>query len=200
MEKIKKSIDFILSDRPKWAKVVGIVGALLAAFGGALASTNPATAPAALFVLLKFGGWFTFGGSFLTIFSQLFNRNKAMSKTEEINALGIELILKLIDVTMDTANEVKDDLKDGKLSTKEMIGLIDNAVALGRAGLNWKKLIEQIYDVTSDEGAIILQHIVDKGYLPMKATEILQHAIEFAKIEIQAYNEHIKPVINILHN
>jgi len=66
--------DAIMSDTPKWAKVVRLISLGLTSLGGTLMMTNPVTAPAGIALLIPYAGYITFIGSFSATFVQFFGK------------------------------------------------------------------------------------------------------------------------------
>ena len=107
------------------------------------------------------------------------------------------MIKKAIDVSIDTAIEIHDGIKSKKKKAAIGIGLIDNLYAISKLAMNGSKFIEQCEDIDSDEAKELLQHIVDKGIIPIKAQEVFVHVVTLVKIEVDAYKAHVKPIIAI---
>ena len=110
---------------------------------------------------------------------------------------GIDLIKKAIDVGIDTAIEIHDGIKSEKKKAAIAVGLIDNLYDVGKLAINGGAFIEQCKDIDSEEAQELLQHIVDKGIIPDKAEQVLLHVVALVEIEIAAYNDHVKPIIEI---
>jgi len=72
---VKQGLDTYFSDTPKWAKIVRLSGIILTSIGGALAMTNPITAPAGIALLIPYSGYMTVLGSSIAIFVQGFKKN-----------------------------------------------------------------------------------------------------------------------------
>jgi len=116
----------------------------------------------------------------------------------ELRKQGIDLIEKLSLTVIGTVKEVKTDLKDGKLSTGEMLGLIDNAISLVKQGLNWKALLAQVVDFDTDEGKQFAAFLVANGIEGEKAPVIIIHVAALAEKLFIAYEEDVKPIIEAI--
>jgi hypothetical protein len=109
--------------------------------------------------------------------------------------VGIDLLKKLAKTVVGTVTEIENDFSDKKISTMEIIGLVDNAYSLVKQGLDWKNLLSQAKDVDTEEGTELLAYIVELGVLDEKAQEVLTHIVALAQKAEAAWSEDIQPII-----
>jgi len=118
--------------------------------------------------------------------------------TQEEKIYGIETLKKLFKGVYETTDEVVKDLKDGNISLTEILGLTDNLFNVISILSKIPELKQEIEDVTTDEIKELYEYIISFGFVPEDVTEILRHLVELSQIEIDAYNDHIKPIIDII--
>jgi uncharacterized protein (UPF0335 family) len=80
----------------------------------------------------------------------------------------------------------------------EILGLTDNFFDVIGSLSNIAQIGEELKDIDNPEIKELYEHIVSKGFIPEDVTEILRHLVELSQIEIDAYNDHIKPIIEII--
>lgn len=73
-ELMKSAGTAIMSDTPKWAKIVRLISLGVTALGSTLAMTNPVTAPAGIALLIPYSSYLTFAGTFSALFVQFFTK------------------------------------------------------------------------------------------------------------------------------
>jgi len=117
---------------------------------------------------------------------------------EQLKKEGIDLIEKLSLTVITTAKEVKDDLKDGKMSTGELVGLIDNAFSLIKQGLNWRPFVAQVTDFDTEEGKQFAQFLVNNGIENDKVEVVIIHVAALAEKIYIAYIEDVVPIIEAI--
>lgn len=76
MELMKSVGKAIMSDTPKWCKIVRLASLGLMALGTTLAATNPVTAPALIAVLIPYASTMQFAGTFSAMFVQFFTKKE----------------------------------------------------------------------------------------------------------------------------
>ena len=111
---------------------------------------------------------------------------------------GIELLKKFSKTVINTGIEIQEDLKDKKLSTGEMIGLVDNFVSLGRQGLNWRQLLAEIKDFDTEEGKEFADYLISQGIANDKVEVIILHTAALAEKLYIAYIEDIVPILEAI--
>ena len=114
---------------------------------------------------------------------------------EEQKKEGIELLKKFAKTAINTTEEVREDLNDGKISTGEIIGLADNVISLARQGLNWKGLLSEIKDLDTDEGKEMAQYLIESGIASYNVEIIILHIAALAEKIYIAYMDDIVPII-----
>ena len=118
--------------------------------------------------------------------------------TQEEKIYGIETLKKLFKGVYETTDEVVKDLKDGNISLTEILGLTDNLFNVISILSKIPELKQEIEDVTTDEIKELYEYIISFGFVPEDVTEILRHVIALVEIEVDAYKDHVIPVIDII--
>lgn len=118
--------------------------------------------------------------------------------TNEEKTIGIEKTKKFFDTVYELTDELIQDLKDKKLKLPEIIGLTDNVFNVILSLSSISKIVEEIKDIDNAEIKELYEYIAGKGFIPEDVTDILRHLVAISQIEIEVYNEHIVPVIDIV--
>jgi hypothetical protein len=118
--------------------------------------------------------------------------------TNEEKTIGIEKTKKFFDTVYELTDELIQDLKDKKLKLPEIIGLTDNVFNVILSLSSISKIVEEIKDIDNAEIKELYEYIASKGFIPEDVTDILRHLVAISQIEIEVYNEHIVPVIDIV--
>lgn len=117
---------------------------------------------------------------------------------EKIEKEGIELLEKLSLTVISVVNEVKEDLKDDKIQTGEMLALVPDVFSLIKQGLNWKGLVAQVVDFSTDEGKKFAQFLIENGVAKDKAGVVITHIAAAAEKIETLYFEDIVPIIDAI--
>lgn len=118
--------------------------------------------------------------------------------TNEEKTIGIEKTKKFFDTAYELTEELIQDLKDKKLKIPEIIALTDNVFDVILSLNSISKIAEEIKDIDNAEIKELYEHIANKGFIPEDVTDILRHLVAISQIEIEVYNDHIVPVIDIV--
>lgn len=118
--------------------------------------------------------------------------------TNEEKTIGIEKTKKFFDTAYELTEELIQDLKDKKLKIPEIIGLTDNVLDVILSLNSISKIAEEIKDIDNAEIKELYEHIANKGFIPEDVTDILRHLVAISQIEIEVYNDHIVPIIDIV--
>jgi len=120
----------------------------------------------------------------------------------EEKEFGIDLIKKAIKFVYDTTMEGIGAFKDKKLSFSEILGFTDNVYSGVMLGTKFDTLFEQCKDINSDEAAELVEYTsgLVKDATSDEVDIIIEHAIGAIQSEIVVYNDHIKPIIEIIKN
>ena len=118
--------------------------------------------------------------------------------TEEVKKFGIETIKKVSKDVIDTIKEFIKDNEDKKISKGEWLAKIDNAITLGKDFFQYKILASEFIDIDSEEGIELINFIADMGIGDIKARKLAIYIIQLIDVEVAAYNDIIKPAIDLL--
>ena len=118
--------------------------------------------------------------------------------TEEVKKFGIETIKKVSKDVIDTIKEFIKDNEDHKISKGEWLAKIDNAITLGKDFFQYKILASEFIDIDSEEGIELINFIADMGIGDIKARKLAIYIIQLIDVEVAAYNDIIKPAIDLL--
>ena len=118
--------------------------------------------------------------------------------TTEEKTIGIEKTKKFFDTAYELTEELIQDLKDKKLKLPEIIGLTDNVFDVILSLNSISKIAEEIKDIDNAEIKELYEHIASKGFIPEDVTDILRHLVAISQVEIEVYNDHIVPIIDIV--
>ena len=118
--------------------------------------------------------------------------------TNEEKTIGIEKTKKFFDTAYELTEELIQDLKDKKLKIPEIIGLTDNVFNVILSLSSISKIAEEIKDIDNAEIKELYEYIASKGFIPEDVTDILRHLVAISQIEIDVYNDHIVPIIDIV--
>ena len=118
--------------------------------------------------------------------------------TQEEKIYGIDTLKKLFKGVYETTDEVVKDLKDGNISLSEILGLTDNLFSVISILGKIPELKSEIEDISTDEIRELYEYIISFGFVPEDVTEILRHVLALVEIEINAYRDHVVPVIDII--
>lgn len=114
---------------------------------------------------------------------------------------SVDLTKKLITSLVKTADEVISAKKDdGKISKIELIGLGDNAVAIGSSLLKIGSIKNEVLDADSEERKELIDHIVSLGVMGEKAEIILVNTYQWVEGQVKLYEQNIVPVIEAIRN
>ena len=111
---------------------------------------------------------------------------------------GIDLIKKVIKTVIETSKEVIEAKKSDGISKMELLGLGDNVISIGSQLLRYNKIVAQIKDVDSSEAKAIVSYVLSFGIASGDVQLIIDHSFAYIQIQIDAYNEHLKPIIEIV--
>ena len=118
--------------------------------------------------------------------------------TNEEKTIGIEKTKKFFDTAYELTEELIQDLKDKKLKLPEIIALTDNVFDVILSLNSISKIAEEIKDIDNAEIKELYEYIASKGFIPEDVTDILRHLVAISQIEIEVYNDHIVPIIDIV--
>jgi len=118
--------------------------------------------------------------------------------TPEEKNEGIELIEKAIDILYGFGDEIAKDLKDGTMKLPEIIGLTDNIFAIAMFIPKFPQLKAQVLDVDSDEVQVLVQHVIDLGFLGDDAVIIISNIVAILEKGYAMYNENLTPIIDLI--
>jgi hypothetical protein len=118
--------------------------------------------------------------------------------TEDVKKFGIETIKKVSKDVIDTIKEFIKDNEDKKISKMEWLAKVDNAIVLGKDFFQYKILASEFIDIDSEEGIELVNYIADQGIGDLKAKKLAIYIIQLIDIEVSAYNDIIKPAIELL--
>lgn len=118
--------------------------------------------------------------------------------TNEEKTIGIEKTKKFFDTAYELTEELIQDLKDKKLKIPEIIGLTDNVLDVILSLNSISKIAEEIKDIDNAEIKELYEHIANKGFIAEDVTDILRHLVAISQIEIEVYNDHIVPIVDIV--
>ena len=113
--------------------------------------------------------------------------------------LGVDLIKKAIKTIVDTGREIYEAKKnDGVITKIELFGLGDNIIAIGSQAIKINKIIEQVRDTDSNEARELYEYTISLGIASGDVQKILNHSFAYVQIQFDAYNDHLKPIIEII--
>lgn len=118
--------------------------------------------------------------------------------TNEEKTIGIEKTKKFFDTAYELTEELIQDLKDKKLKLPEIIALTDNVFDVILSLNSISKIAEEIKDIDNAEIKELYEYIASKGFIPEDVTDILRHLVAISQVEIEVYNDHIVPIIDIV--
>ena len=118
--------------------------------------------------------------------------------TNEEKTIGIEKTKKFFDTAYELTEELIQDLKDKKLKIPEIIALTDNVFDVILSLNSISKIAEEIKDIDNAEIKELYEYIASKGFIAEDVTDILRHLVAISQIEIEVYNDHIVPIIDIV--
>ena len=95
------------------------------------------------------------------------------------NEYGIDNLKKAIDTTAEFGEELEDALDDGKISTWEAIGFIDNLKDIAEIVSSWDEIGKEVMDLNKEENAQLIAYAVDTYDLKSdKAERLVESSIK----------------------
>jgi len=112
--------------------------------------------------------------------------------------LGIELTKKITkDVILLVKEAVTAYKNDGKFSTGEMLGMIDNVIPLLTDFAKFNAVIAEIKNLDTDEGKELVNFVLSLGIVNDKVELIVVNAVEFIEGVYLLYRTNLIPIINV---
>jgi hypothetical protein len=89
-------------------------------------------------------------------------------------------------------------LEDDVTTATEWLGIVKSATPLIGNIKNWKIIKEQLLNFKFEDGKELILFVIEQGVIPKEAETVVKHLVDYIEIQIMGYNNHVKPIIDII--